>query len=126
MQVLIAIIATIGSILGIIGLFTTDTLFYLGGILSFCGLVLYGEAFIRNKNKAKRIEIAEKSKNKEEKEFITKATKNIQIISRIVTLTFFIIIFIFFKLKGICWIGIVFGLLFIPEIINLIIKRAVR
>lgn len=125
MQILIVLIATIGSILGFIGLFTTDTLFYFGGILSFCGLVLYGEAFIRNKDKVKRIEIAEKSKNKEEEEFIRKQSRNILMISRILTFTFFILIFIIFKLKGISWIGIIFGLLFIPEIIKLIIKRAV-
>jgi hypothetical protein len=126
MQVLIAIIATVGSILGFIGLFTTDTLFYLGGILSFCGLVLYGEAFIRNKDKAKRIEIAEKSTSKDNKKVLTKQNRSIQIISRIITIMIFAIIFIIFKLKGICWIGVVFGLLFIPEIIKLIIKRAVK
>lgn len=126
MQVLIAIIATIGSILGSIGLFTTDTLFYFGGILSFCGLVLYGEAFIRNMDKVKRIELAEKSKNKEEKEYISKQNRNIQMISRILTSIFFAIIFILFKLKGICWIGIIFGLLFFPEIIKLLIKKAVN
>ena len=125
MQVFIAIIATMGSIVGFIGLFTTDVLFYLGGILSFCGLILYGEAFIRNKDKAKRIEIADKSTSKENKALLTKQNRRIQVLSRIITVSIFFIIFIIFKQKGICWIGIVFGLLFIPELIKLIIKRAV-
>lgn len=126
MQTTIAFIVTLSSIIGIMGFFTNRIVFLIGGVIAFLGFSLYGLIFVKDRYKLKMIEDAKKAKTEKEKNAIIKQYKLVQFFSSLIVIIIFLIVFFFFKINGISWIGIVFGLLYIPGIIKIVSKKILK
>jgi len=90
------------------------------GLVGLFGSVLYGIGFTKNKDQIKIAQLIETSESEEDASAKLRQFKLVNAISRLITYGVVMgVIYYFFKLKGFAWLGIVFGLGYIPEMFKI-------
>lgn len=112
--------AILFAIVGLVGFFTLKILFWIGGGVSFLFLVFYLYSNTKTKDLEKYEELKIQQPDSDQQSLI-KQKKFVDFVGRFVTYGLVTgIMFFFFKWDAFCWIGIVFGLFYIPEVIHFI------
>lgn len=133
----IVIMSMVATIVGIIGFFINNTAFYIGGLVSFILSVLYItiNTYVKDIKKIEEIKTTksfQRTRNSQvyyadTDEQISNLIKQFMIgsiVGRILSYGLSIgIILYFFRLSGFVWIGIAFGLFYIPEVIKSLTRR---
>ena len=114
------LIVSICSLVGLITFFVFKPLFMICGLVGLFGSVLYGIGFTKNKDQIKIAQLIETSESEEDASAKLRQFKLVNAISRLITYGVVMgVIYYFFKLKGFAWLGIVFGLGYIPEMFKI-------